>query len=503
MIRHLTTALALALVTPVALADDARLEAWYETSPAGFTLTTELTAAEGQGFALLASLGEGTFDQAGSLVLGIGDLDGVGAGRLQFHFPEDLLPLPKGAWVSFKAIYKGADGFVTTDQADFVLGQPKFGETLSFEHTIGDNDAIEMVAGRVIDEQWAAAGVHVWADNKDVHHPDKAILFDTDNPTGEDDDLGVGEGLALIIAEDDWDGNNDGLVDDPDDEQKGGRIVFDFDVPATICSIRLADIDENPGTELRFYRDGNTDDVDHVIPVVSMADGSVQEVFFLEERVDRFEVFFKGSGAIGGMELVICPRTLNFDETTLGIELGFQAGEWLTDDLAFMGIGVSAFNNHPLHPQKAILFDTANPTGGDDDLMTPNPDNPTNNEALGYVVIIAENDVDDDDDGLVDDPDDELNGGRIRFDFEEATTVHDLKVLDCDANEVDIIQCLDENDDIISMFVVPDEPDGSVQTIAINTSGVRALVVDLGGSGAVAKLRTCPDQNTVPTGGQN
>ena len=81
----------------------------------------------------------------------------------------------------------------------------------------------------------------------------------------------------------------------------------------------------------------------------------------------------------------------------------------------------------------AIIFDTANPTGGDPDLGTPNSDfggpglgvggksgSPFQNDAaLGNALIIAENLTDANGDGLIDDPDDE--GGifpvTLAFDF--------------------------------------------------------------------------------------
>ncbi len=472
------------------------LHCYYETSPTGYKLTCQLTGGAGPGFALLASVGGDDFAQPGSIIAGITTLDGNGDGKLEFVFPAGVVPLPENLWITFAAVYKNL-GTVLTPQADLVLGKELSCEGLDFNHSIGSDDAIDMVAGRVIAEQWATVGMHTAAVNTNVMHPDKAILFDTDNPTGGDLDLGVNLGMGLIIAEDDFDGNNDGLVDDPDDEQKGGSIFFDFDIPSTVCSVRLVDIDENPGTMLRFYRNGDLVNPTDSMTILSLGDSAIQDVFFHEEMVDRFEVFFKGSGLVRGAEVIVCPQTIDFDETTLGVPLGFAAGQWVTDDLDHLGITVSAINmgtgpgNN--HPDKAILFDTANPTGGDFDLMTPNPNNPTNNTALGYVFILAEDDFDGNNDGLVDDPDDEAGGGEIRFDFDKAVTFDTVLVLDCDENEVDTFRFYDENGLELGAFLIPDLPDGSVQMIDVGLAGVYAAVIELGGSGAVAKLRFCPD----------
>jgi hypothetical protein len=80
----------------------------------------------------------------------------------------------------------------------------------------------------------------------------------------------------------------------------------------------------------------------------------------------------------------------------------------------------------------AVVFDAvcggapANCSGGDDDLYAPN---------LGKVLIIAEDLVDANNDGLVDDPDDaDATGGFFTFDFTGfgpgTVTVDSLDVLD-------------------------------------------------------------------------
>ena len=130
----------------------------------------------------------------------------------------------------------------------------------------------------------------------------------------------------------------------------------------------------------------------------------------------RMEVEFGGSGAIAEVLVAPCPLVLTFEEETFGKPLDLLPGTWITDQFADLGINISAANDNPMHPNKAILFDTINPTGEDDDLITPGP-GLNNDTPLGKVLIIAEDDVDADNDGYVDDPDDEAGGGRITFDF--------------------------------------------------------------------------------------
>ena len=53
------------------------------------------------------------------------------------------------------------------------------------------------------------------------------------------------------------------------------------------------------------------------------------------------------------------------------------------------------------------------------------------------MLIIAEDDVDSDVDGLVDDPDDEVNGGSITFRFDDPVRLGVIGLLDLEGNEAD------------------------------------------------------------------
>ncbi len=85
-----------------------------------------------------------------------------------------------------------------------------------------------------------------------------------------------------------------------------------------------------------------------------------------------------------------------------------------------VSISVKNFGNGP---GLAIIFDSLNPTGQDYDLAGPPWEGgnlASGNTVLGKILIIAENDDDLDNDGLIDLPDDEGNrpAGSIYFDFE-------------------------------------------------------------------------------------
>jgi len=90
--------------------------------------------------------------------------------------------------------------------------------------------------------------------------------------------------------------------------------------------------------------------------------------------------------------------------------------------LQTQGVTISAIN-FGSGPGLAIIFDSLNPTGGDYDLAGPawaGGNLASANTVLGKILIIAENDVDSNLDGLIDFPDDEGSrpAGSIFFDFE-------------------------------------------------------------------------------------
>ncbi|MEM6488267.1 MAG: Tad domain-containing protein [Pseudomonadota bacterium] len=93
-------------------------------------------------------------------------------------------------------------------------------------------------------------GRQEWDDNA-------PMLFDSDNYTGQDDDLqATGRGNILIISE-------DGDQGDPDDDGKGGTLVFRFDEPTYVHSILV--FDTETGGTLRVFDEPITDEELHLM----------------------------------------------------------------------------------------------------------------------------------------------------------------------------------------------------------------------------------------------
>ncbi|WP_370401600.1 tandem-95 repeat protein [Sulfitobacter sp. JB4-11] len=146
-------------------------------------------------------------------------------------------------------------------------------------------------AGTVVDTEYADEGVTISA----TGGSGKAMIFDSANPTGGDNDLASDTlGGLLIISE-------DGDSSDPDDNWCGGTIAFDFDGPVRIKKLTFKDIEETSGegTYVRFLDDeGNVIDEQFIGPT---RDGGESTVQFDVPGTSRFEVVFSGSGAIDNL----------------------------------------------------------------------------------------------------------------------------------------------------------------------------------------------------------
>ncbi|WP_323769210.1 hypothetical protein [Antarctobacter sp.] len=148
-----------------------------------------------------------------------------------------------------------------------------------------------------------------------------------------------------------------------------------------------------------------------------------------------------------------------------------EAGD--TAALQFDGFSVTAQRegDDPDSGNDAMIFDTANPTGGDWDLHFADQ---------GNAIIISE-------DGDAGDPDDNAQGGTIMFEFDEVSDVTSLTLLDVE-EEGGAIDLYDTDGELINSIAIPAGGNNSAQDIAINTSGVATMTVTLAGSGAVDDL---------------
>lgn len=393
-----------------------------------------------------------------------------------------------------------------------------------------DADGAPLAAGTLVFEQWADLGIHVTSSNPSQHPP---MIFDSANPTGGDPDLGTpnqdfggpgvgsgggagtpGEnslplGKVLILSEDRDSG-------DPDDNAGGGRLIFTFDVEVDVASVSLLDVEEHRAGTVRAFDGAGL--LLAEVPMRELGDNSFQELSIGATGVRRLEVKFPGSGGLAGISFCgsqlseTCFGTLDFSVDGGGAPL--SAGQIVDDEFAAMGMQVLTGDpaNHPV-----MVFDTANPTGGDWDLGTPNQDfgGPgigsggssgapgQNDTALGHALILSE----DQDSG---DPDDNGGGGVFIFLFDGPVEVVSVRVLDVDGGEDDgAVTAFDGAGMPLASVSLAPLGDNSVQQALLDATGVRRLEVSLEGSGALAEIVSCPpgddddddDDDDDPTGG--
>jgi len=154
---------------------------------------------------------------------------------------------------------------------------------------------------------------------------------------------------------------------------------------------------------------------------------------------------------------------INFDRAG-GVDLA--AGTVITDQFAGLGLQISTSGLFG-----AMIFDTANPTGGDQDLAS---------DTLGKVLIISE-------DGDSSDPDDAAIGGILRFEFDDLVNVESVGLLDIEERG-STVTLFDESGAAISTIPIPSLGDNSFQQLAINVDQVASVEVFFTGSGAVTDL---------------
>ena len=149
------------------------------------------------------------------------------------------------------------------------------------------------------------------------------MIFDTENPTGNDFDLGtpnqdfggpgvgaagglgqpgennVGLGNALIISE-------DGDSSDPDDDGDGGIMIFIFDEAVEVRQIQTLDADDNSPGVVRLYDDpaGGAANLIATFTGVAYGENSFELIDITTLGVRRLEFELDGSGTMD--KLVLC-----------------------------------------------------------------------------------------------------------------------------------------------------------------------------------------------------
>ena len=201
----------------------------------------------------------------------------------------------------------------------------------------------------------------------------------------------------------------------------------------------------------------------------------------------------------------LCVIALVASANTLDFEF-FSEGEIVND---INGVKVFGFNpNFGADVNAAVIFDSSNPPGIDFDLGTPNEayggpgigaGGASNDTALGNILIVADNLIDDNGDGLVDQPNDaDYPGAYLEFDFSQlkkngnsTVTVNEVTIMDVEKEEGEdgtFIELSGPNLPLNLIAIPPTGDNGVVVISGINLAGVDLMRVNLNGSAAVASV---------------
>jgi hypothetical protein len=315
--------------------------------------------------------------------------------------------------------------------------------------------------------------------------------------------------------------------DCPDDNVRGGEIVFEFDEPVEyVYEIGLLDMDYAATLEVTSSKLGGTPTVE-TIPITNLGDNSHQVVSIETVNVLRIKLTLERSGAVtflsfcyptsptaptppapaptaiepptssGGSACI--NTTINFDTLPDGTVV--PAGEYISNQwLEAYGISFSSSGGLGDIPRIFDSTDIGNRMYGDPDLGTPNqrctPSGPGRGEGgepgergenckpQGNILIIQEKNAN------TKIPDDNYNGGSITITFEkEAPFVYEMGVLDIEEDD-SYLSCLHSQS---TRTNIPIEGYGNnaYQVIPIGIERVNQLVLKLKTSGAITHLTFC------------
>lgn len=222
-----------------------------------------------------------------------------------------------------------------------------------------------------------------------------------------------------------------------------------------------------------------------------------------------------GDGCSSQCANEICPGNiiLDFEKDASGNPI--LKGQVIDDEYSLWGINIHAHNYNAGHPQKAIIFDSDEPSGGingdqiiDIDLGTPNKmfggpgdsetgdgSEPSNNRALHNLLILPDNDVDTSPaDGFIDDPNDEPAGGSLRFVFDMPFTFESVTYIDLDHNSGEVVGYSDVGG-TAQVFSIPVAHAGGNSVLTARgdkTTQIRFLKTRGRDSHAIDEVSLCP-----------
>jgi MYXO-CTERM domain-containing protein len=185
-----------------------------------------------------------------------------------------------------------------------------------------------------------------------------------------------------------------------------------------------------------------------------------------------------------------CPQVVDADTDALGNAI--SAGDDISAAYAAWGINFAAYTDPAMAiPLAPVVYDSENPPAGFEELGTPNEDfggagigdgggageAGENAEGLGNAV--------------------QTSAGNTWYivEFDEATCVHSVDVIDIDTNELDAqVILFDVNIQTVDTITASGLGDNSVETLDLGgTCGIHVMMIDFYGQAGWDNLTVCVD----------
>lgn len=155
--------------------------------------------------------------------------------------------------------------------------------------------------GEEVNTQYTLSGVTISAvSNNTSSGYNKVIVFDTDLSGTQDPDLEINVGNVLIFPENVNDGNNDGLIDNPDDDVYGGTVTLAFSSARDIVSFDFYDKDGGQSGWAKAYDANNNVIASASIP--NMGNASIQTITLNAQGATKLVIYYYDSGAFGNFK---------------------------------------------------------------------------------------------------------------------------------------------------------------------------------------------------------
>lgn len=194
----------------------------------------------------------------------------------------------------------------------------------------------------------------------------------------------------------------------------------------------------------------------------------------------------------------VCLPKIDFEKSASGTNL--STGQIIDDEYLAWGITITTNNSG----KPAMIFDSSLPTGGDEDLGTPNKDfggpgigagggsgKPgENSQSRGKVLIISEN-------GNQGNSDDNSGGGTIMFTFTQKVNLKEIEVMDIEESG-NLVKVYKSNGDLIKSVGFQNYGDNGFQAVPINATDVGKMEIVFNASGSVPTVNFC-DNTPMPT----